>query len=258
MKVGAWAESSVFKDPSRDLDAALACGLSELGCVVNNAYKNKSWHLLAPHKKIETAVRLFHDAGLEVSLMTWVVPSLGWANGMLTDLFPLAAALPVWAVEDDIEEPWTRARTKGAREEYAAHMRSHRAYSRDFARGANAIVYTPHDKFGLVAADADYVCAQAYGTNRWKGQHLFPGRIQKTALRLWEPRYGARRCRRVMGVPAYRLKGAGGHSTQRAMTLQLDACRDIGVELARFWSLRHLRGSEAKTRWVRDWVRANS
>lgn len=271
MRIAAWSESGAIKNPGPWVKAALDANLSEVQLIVNDGLSKrgqppKPFHI-KHEKHIPAAVKRFHDAGIDVSFMTWVLPNDEWLDGILFDLFPIAVGVGASAVELDAEEPWTKA--KKGHERFVQRWTDNRPFSRHFPVGVNAIVSTNKARLAMLADFCDYVCAQGYATNmygsktykrggkvrnQYKRPMWYPGQMQHSAYGVYEPLFGATKVKQVLGVNAFWLAGAGDMSAKRALCAQLDAAENIGFDMVRLWSLRWLKGSSAKRRWIKEWL----
>jgi hypothetical protein len=92
LTLGAWCGAKTLANPTRDIDTAVDLGLNRIDLVVNDhsAWRKPSHFSLRDHSKIMKVAQLARDAGLELNLMSWVMPHEAYIREAAVDLIPLA------------------------------------------------------------------------------------------------------------------------------------------------------------------------
>lgn len=239
-RVGAWASLNDRKGPA----TAAELGLTDIALMLNDNTKRSDWHLRTDRSRIVSRAREYQNRGIRVHLCSWVVATKTHANALLSAAPSLVQDCGAVSLELDAEEPWInrRADHAGLGQHIAEGLRV-----AGIRYGVTAIVYTSVPKLRTLLAGAEYASWQAYSTSTVKAKHLLPGAMQRTAHGL----RSAAAPRFVMGLAAYRQRGAGGLSESRAMRAAIDATGDLGVDEVRYWSLGWLRRSPAVAAEVR-------
>lgn len=234
--VGAWAGSRSLARPERYVKFAVAHGINRLDIVVNDHSK---WR--GPHKftlrnpdKIVRLAQLAREAGIEVHLMSWLMPHGVYIKGAADKLPLLAEMCDASSIQWDAEEPWMLAR------DHDGHARGAERVAEAFKHlglpmGVNGIGYASVRKMGPLAEVCDYVVPQIYST-RTNGldPKTAPAKFHKRWTKYFKKPI-------VMGLAAYRQSGISGYPTETdAMQSAVDAARATGVDTVLYWSLYHI------------------
>jgi len=248
---GAWCGLSSLADPGRDVTFAQRIGINRLDIIVNDHSASRLPRKFdhRPTQQIVTLAKMARDAGIEVHLMSWVMPHREYlvrACGELAELMALTGARSMmW----DAEEPWTLAK-KRMRYADAGALVAELWADRDFDVGVTGIRYVSTAKLAplivskhldtmrnLVEA-ADYLTPQCYATSTSKAD---PSTVVTKGVDLWRKKFGDGP-RMVPGLAAYRQTGIKGHTVSSAMTACLDDADEHSDEVV-FWGLNSIRKS---------------
>lgn len=267
--VGAWVGNRDLNAPKRTIDFAREHGLTRLHIIVNDhSARWKKTKLLPfdtrPIDKILHLADLAHKAGIEVHLMSWVMPYESYIREAAKQLIPLAKACRAHSVEWDAEEPWTKATAPGKMSyEDAGALIGKLFGGQAFEMGVNGIGYGSQKKIGPLAAVCDYICPQAYSTNK---QKLSPKTTAPKFAKRWRKLFPGKRL--VMGLAAYSQTGipkvksdpsAGQYSEAEAMRTAIDATKTIeDVEAVVYWSFSHLRWSKVVAKEVANFHKGDA
>lgn len=245
--VGAWCGRASLARPERDMEFAVRHNINRLDIVVND---HATWR--APHPftvrsraSIERLARLARRRGIEVHLMSWIMPHAKYIDGAAEALIPLCENVGAVSLQWDAEEPWTLAEQSMGYRRAAQHLKD--AFEPlPIPMGVNGIGFAPVRKLGPLAEVCDYVVPQAYATST-SGQD--PATAPKRFFRRWTDRF-ARPV--VLGLAAYRQSGIEGYSISTAMDAAIASAQSTGVETVVYWSLRHIRGSKQVAASIRS------
>jgi hypothetical protein len=239
--VGAWCRPASLSTPDEIIGFAKQTKIDRLDVVVND---HSRWR--APTEfdtfalpKIEKFCMRARDRGLQVHLMSWIMPHAAYIERAAYVLVPLCRRIGAASLQWDAEEPWTKAKSPLPYETAAKCIRS--AFSGlGCPMGANAIGATPIPKFAPLAAICDYVVPQVYAT---KTSGLAPN----TAPARFHQRFKAAFGRPiVLGLAAYGQRGIPGYTPAAAITAALDATIALGeVDTVVYWSIEAIRRSPA-------------
>jgi hypothetical protein len=246
--VAAWCGSAALRNPERDIQFAVDTNIDRLHLVINDHSKWRSpqpW-TMRDEGKVRGFIQRAQDAGISVSLMSWVMPHKDYINKAADTLMPLCTELGV-DLEWDAEEPWTKA-TKGMGYEEAASLIAERFKGRSFTMASNAIIYTPKKKYGPLARVSDLLIPQCYSTST---SGVKPEDAVALGVRRWK-KYGFG-TRFAIGLAAYRQSGIKGHTIQSAMRTTITSAQTLeGVSTVVYWSLRQIRSSRTATATIRS------
>lgn len=237
--VGAWVGASTLANPGRDIDFALKHNINRFDIIVNDhsAKRDPIPFDVRSESKIAMLAKMASDAGIQVHLMSWIMPHSMYIEGAARELIPLAHGIGAESVQWDAEEPWTQARQRMSYTR-AAELIKEAFRGSKFKMGVNGIGYAPVDKLGPLAEVCDYAVPQAYST---KSSGLDPSKAPGQFYRRWHSKFQRPI---VMGLAAYRQKGIPGYTVRQAILAAAEATRKIGeVEGIIYWSLRHIRSS---------------
>jgi len=238
--VGAWCGTTSLRNPERDVAFARAHGINRLDIIVNDHSRSRSKRKFSVRSqtKIVRLAKIARDAGIEVHLMSWVMPHKEYIEQAAAVLLPLLAATEATSIQWDVEEPWTRA--KGAMDyTEAAKLIEKQFASRSCRMGANGIGYTPQDKFAPIANICDYIVPQAYSTTR---NGADPSTLVHKQVTRWKKNFG--NVDMAIGLAAYRQSpknALGDLSAKTRIRLAVQAAEREGADTVIYWSLRWIR-----------------
>lgn len=246
-RVGAWTGSSSLSAPERDVEFARSIGLSRLDIVVNDHSKarNPIPFSLTSEKKTIKLARVATAAGLDVHLMTWIMPHETYIRSAADMLLALAKDTGAKSIQFDAEEPWTQAK-KPMGYSNAGALIGELFRGHGIELGVNGIGYAPIDKLGPLAEVCDYVVPQAYSTSS-SGQD--PATAPKRFGKRWANAFNKPI---VMGLAAYRQSGIAGYTEREAVDAALSAARSYGSQGAIYWSLYHMRKNPTVAKTIQD------
>jgi hypothetical protein len=259
--VGAWVGNRDLNNPKRTIDFAREYNITRLHIIVNDhagrwkSTKKPSFDTRPPEKIIRLA-DLAHKAGMEVHLMSWIMPYEDYLRQAAEQLIPLAQACRAHSVEWDAEEPWTKPQASGKMSyEAAGKLVGELFRDQGFEMGVNGIGYGSQKKIGPLAAVCEYICPQAYSTSK---QHLSPKTTVPKFAKRWRKLFPGKRL--VVGLAAYNQEGIlrdkkdkskGTYEKLEAVRLAIAAAKSVeDVEAVVYWSFSHLRWNKDVAREV--------
>lgn len=233
--VGAWCGSRSLSNPERDVAFAQSIGLDGLVIMVHDVSKARaprSFQLRSTSKILALADAI-NGAGLDVGLCLWGMPHRKYLEKAAREIISLARDANAVTVEWDAEEPWTQA-TNGMGYRDASALIGDLFAERTFRMGANAIGFTPQDKFAPLAEVCDYVVPQAYSTSTSKQSPADAAKkFHKRFLQFGEVTR--------IGLAAYRQDGIAGYTPTSAMETAIRCAASTGVAELCYWGLDALR-----------------
>ncbi|MCA9683229.1 MAG: peptidoglycan-binding protein [Myxococcales bacterium] len=242
--VGAWTGQSSFGRISEDVDFCLKVGINRLDVIVNEHSKARAPMAFGTYtvSKIVNLCKAARDAGLEVNLMSWIMPHADYIDGAAAQLLPLLEATGAASLQWDAEEPWTLAQDPLPYEDAA--QRIAKAFAkRPCPMGVNGIGFTPTEKFGPLAAVCDYLLPQCYATSTNEAR---PDRIVDSCVTRWRKTFGADKPY-IIGLAGYRQDGIPGYTATTAMNTVLGEVRRLGFSKVVYWSLSQIQKSDEVT-----------
>ena len=235
----AWCGLSSLANPARDVAFAKSIGLTGLDIIVNDhsAAREPRRFDARPTQQIVTLATMARDAGLDVHLMSWIMPHTRYIKEAADVLPELMAKTGARSLVWDAEEPWTLAR-KRLRYSEAGALVGELFAVREFEMGATGIRYAPTAKLAPLVAVCDYMVPQCYSTRTSKAD---PSTVASRGLVTWRKKFGDGP-RFVPGLAAYRQSGIDGHSIRSAMQAAIDNAGEHS-DTAIWWGLNSLRKS---------------
>ncbi len=235
----AWCGLSSLANPARDVAFAKSIGLTGLDIIVNDhsAAREPRRFDARPTQQIVTLATMARDAGLDVHLMSWIMPHKRYLKEAADVLPELMAKTGARSLVWDAEEPWTLAR-KRLRYSEAGALVGELFAVREFEMGATGIRYAPTAKLAPLVAVCDYMVPQCYSTRTSKAD---PSTVVSRGLVTWRKKFGDGP-RFVPGLAAYRQSGIDGHSIRSAMQAAIDNAGEHADDCI-FWGLNSLRKS---------------
>lgn len=249
--VGVWSGQSSLNNPNDDVAFCRDNGVNHLYVVINDfsAKRTEQPFSTFTRSKIVTLAQAAQGAGIQVHLMSWIMPFTGFIQGAAQELVPLCQETGAASLQWDAEEPWTKA------EGGLAYPDAARLVAESFAglpcpMGSTGIGYTPADKFGPLAEVAPTLVPQCYATS---GGSLKPETAVSTCVDRWRSKgFGGANPRWEIGLAAYKQSGIEGHTVESAMTASLDNARAYQFDKVIYWSLRQVKGSQEVTQVIRS------
>jgi len=219
---GAWCGSASLKTPKSDVKFAADHGINRLDVVTNDHSK---WRTDKPFNTWDEAKigRLCDAAaakGIEVHLMSWVMPYASYIDGAAETLVPLCKKLGAASLMWDAEEAWNKAKDALTYKAAAKHLGLAFA-DLSCPMGITGIGYAPIAKLGPLAALCEYAVPQVYVTS---GSSLKPETAPRKFYKRWDKGFGKPI---VMGLAAYKQQGISGHTISSAMMATLEATRGL-------------------------------
>lgn len=247
----AWCGLSSLAHPARDVAFAKSIGLTGIDIIANDhsAAREPRRFDIRPTQQIVTLATMARDAGLDVHLMSWIMPHANYlreAADVLPELVHQAGAMSVcW----DAEEPWTLAK-KRMKYADAGALVAELFADRTFELGVTGIRYASTSKLAPLIVhrnlpklahlgDAcNYIVPQCYSTSTSKAD---PSAVVSKGVATWRKKFGDGP-RMVPGLAAYRQSGINGHSIRSAMQAAIDNAEEHS-DTAIWWGLNSLRKS---------------
>lgn len=236
--VGAWAGTGALAKPASAVKFAADHGINRLDVVINDHSK---WRTEKPFDTFNaTKIRKLCDRaaakGIEVHLMTWVMPYESYIDGAAEVLIPMCKEVGAASLMWDAEEPWNQAKNALPFNKAAAHLG--KAFANiGIPMGITGIGFAPVAKLGPLAAKCQYAVPQVYVTS---GSGLKPEKAPRKFHKRWSNAFSREI---VMGLAAYKQKGIAGHTIGSAMGAAVEATRGLDVDTVIYWSLRHIQGN---------------
>lgn len=246
-RIGVWAGSGSMASAAtirRDVNFMKAVGVKRLDIIVNDDSEERSPMLkfkTYDADKIKALALDANAAGIEVHLMTWVMPHPAYIDGMAMTLPALARDCSALSIVLDAEEPWTLAKRPMA---WAAAARDVRSALSNIKMGVTAIGYCNKVKLGPLLDVADYWVPQCYSTET---QKVDPATVVPQFVKRWRKAFG-RSKPFVVGLAGYRQKfGKGIDANLRLAFAGAEALGDVDEVI--YWSLSSIRSNKqvAKT-----------
>lgn len=239
--VGAWCGSRSLADPHKYVDFAREHRINRFDIVVNDhsKWRDPTDFTVRNADKILRLAQIARQAGIEVHLMSWVMPHERYIQGAARVLIPLAEMAQASSIQWDAEEPWMLAR-KHMGYERAAELLDEVFRPLPVEMGVNGIGYASVEKLGPLAKVCDYVVPQVYCTST---NGLDPRTAPVKFYSRWHKNFDRPI---VMGLAAYRQKGIPGYTEAQAMQSAVDATRTLkAVNTVIYWSLYHVTKNRA-------------
>jgi hypothetical protein len=235
----AWCGLSSLAHPARDVAFAKSIGLTGIDIIANDhsAAREPRRFDIRPTQQIVTLATMARDAGLDVHLMSWIMPHKRYIKEAADVLPELMAKTGARSLVWDAEEPWTLAR-KRLRYSEAGALVGELFAVREFEMGATGIRYAPAAKLAPLVAVCDYMVPQCYSTRTSKAA---PSTVVSKGVATWRKKFGDGP-RMVPGLAAYRQSGIKGHSIRSAMQAAIDNAEEHS-DTCIFWGLNSLRKS---------------
>jgi len=257
--ISAWAESSALRNPKKFVDFAVKAGLTEVIIIANDhsAWRKPKAFTTFNKQRIIAFAKEARAQGLQVGLMTWIMPHREYIKECAKQMTELAEACDAWKVELDAEEPWMLAQLKSGKRismsaydvmgDYVHECFGKYGVDRKFKLGVNGIGFASRRKLKTLSAGCDYMTPQCYST---RTQPLEPRTTADRFCQRWLEHFGDREV--IVGLAAYRqskirilgpddepiaayLKPGG------AFQVAVQSCiEDPKIESITFWSLRWL------------------
>jgi len=248
--VSAWAGASSMTSAQtarEHVAFAKSIGLKRLDVIVNDhaAWRDPSDFTTYDVGKIETLANAVTAAGMELHLMSWLMPHMRYVDGAARILIPLISRTGALSVVWDCEEPWTQARQALGYETAAGRVAAAFAGVR---QGVTGIGYAPTNKLGPICERADYLVPQCYSTST---SGLDPATVVPKFASRWRAVFPGKPL--AIGLAAYRQTGISGYTAESALRAAYGgAVADLSARVAIYWSLRQIRSSTAVTKTLRS------
>lgn len=239
--VGAWCGPAALKKPRNTVNFAAKNGINRIDIVVNDHSK---WRTDKPFDIFNRAqiVALANAAaakGIEVHLMSWVMPFENYIESAAEILIPLCKDTGAASLMWDAEEPWNQA-TNAMTHRAAAKFLGQKFANLSCPMGITGIGFAPVAKLGPLAELCDYAVPQVYVTS---GSGLKPEKAPGRFYERWSKNF---RKPIVMGLAAYKQTGVPGHpSIESAMGATIEATRGLDVDTIVYWSMRWIQKTAA-------------
>lgn len=241
--VGAWATaSSLGRHAANAVSFCQQNGLNRLDVFVNGVPKNGEFHM---HDADEIAqlCSLGSQAGLQINLTSWIVPTTSFIDAAARALVPLAQRVSAASLIWDAEEPWNRQPNANYD---AAGQRIGEAFSSlSCPMGISGIINTRYDRLAPLAQRCEILVPQCYATTN---NRLDPSKVASLGVGRWRQHFGANK-RFVVGLAGYR-QSSDAAQAQQAMNSSLADVRSLGIDTVSYWSLPTVMGSRTVTRVV--------
>ena len=251
--VGAWAGAASMASASairRDIAFAKSIGLRRIDIIVNDHAAERLPAKFTSYDldKVTALADAAGAAGLEVHLMSWLMPSTPYIDRAADILLPLVRRCRAKSIVWDCEEPWTLARNQ------LPHAAAAEIVADRFVGvpcGVTGIGYAPTEKLAPICAVAEYIVPQCYST---ASSGLNPGTVVPKFAARWRKVFPGKPL--AIGLAAYRQSGIPGYTPEAALrAASAGAEADPQATTAIYWSLGQIRQSSIATRVLRDLTR---
>lgn len=250
LKVGAWTGLSSMVSQgaiNRTVKNCKDLGLKRLDIIINDNSIDRSPTNFSTYetKSIVGLAKAVGAAGLDVHLMSWIMPHEKFIKQAADKLIPLMDECGAQSIQWDAEEPWTQARQNMPYKEAADLIAE---LFNGYTMGVNGIGYTPSDKFKPLSDICDYIVPQCYSTNTSGAD---PAAVVKSYVGRWKRLFGDKPM--VVGLAAYRQNGIKGYSIDSALRAAF-----MGAELIEeideviYWSLNQIVKTSAVAKTVKS------
>lgn len=227
--VAVWATRRHLADPAASVATMVRARVNECSIMVNDFSADRAETPFRMHDqaKVGALASACRDAGIRVTLTTWVMPHESFIHGAASLLLPLMAEIGADTLVLDAEEPWVRAT---GRLDYADAAE---CIVRRFAgvRLAVTAIGTPNTAaIRPLAMISDLWIPQCYVTDGSDPN------LVSACLARWSARFGSRPASKwQVGLAAYKQP-----ETTALMAGCIDAVRSAGVDSVAYWSLTSL------------------
>jgi hypothetical protein len=245
--VGMWAGSSTLRNPVEHVAFAKKHNVNRLDIIVNDhsAQRDPMDFTIRNRATIIRLAEECHKAGIQVAIMSWVMPHEDYIRQMGPILIELAKDVNAVEICLDAEEPWTLAR-KRMKFAAAGKLVGEVFKDRPCPLSITGIPYVATNRLKPLIDVADIAWVQSYSTSSSKRA---PGTTQPRDLKLWAKKFGKKRpadsppLQVKAALACYRQKGIKGHSPRSAILACADAVADSGQREVVFWWLVAMRHS---------------
>lgn len=248
-RIGAWAGMSSMVSAAtirRDVNFMRATGIRRVDIIVNDDSEERSPMLRFKTYDADMIKAFALDAaaaGIEVHLMSWVMPHPAYIDGLAMHLAPLARDCGALSVVLDAEEPWTLAKRPMSWSVAATQVREALA---GIKMGVTAIGYCNKTKLGPLLRVADYWVPQCYST---ESQPLDPATVVPRFVTRWRNVFGPDKPI-VPGLAGYRQKfGKGIDANLRLAFAGAEALGDVPDVV--YWSLAAIRANKVVAKTIK-------
>lgn len=255
MTIGVWCGRVSLENPERDVAFCSSHGIERIDIIVNDHSK---WRKSQPFSLFKNGrgkiLKLAKEArrnGIEVHLMSWLMPHRSYIAGAADILIPLCEETEAKSLQWDAEEPWMLAKKRMTYDD-AASLIADKFVDLPCIMAANAIGHAPKSKFGPLAGLCSYVVPQCYST---RTQPIAPEKVVSKIVRRWKSHRGLDLPQMPMtpGLAAYRQLGIPGHTIETAMVAAFaDAINTSDTGEVIYWSLDHIRRQKRVARVIRE------
>lgn len=249
-KVGAWVGFNAMKT-QKDVDICMkSCkilGLKRLDIIVNDFSGNRlptDFSTYEP-KLVARLADAANAAGLDVHLMSWIMPHKKFIEQASSKLTILSEMCQAKSIQWDAEEPWTLAKSPM---KYSDASKLIGDLFKGTVMGVNGIGYTPVAKFGPLAEVCDYLVPQCYSTSTSGAD---PATVVPSYVKRWKNQFGKKKM--VVGLAAYRQKGIPKYTVESALRSAFAGAEAIEeIDEVIYWSLGQIRNEPAVSKVIKS------
>ena len=237
---GAWAGLAALNNPKKYVGLIKSVSLDRIDIMVNDGSKKKPFHLYKSEDVLVAALKVFKDAGINVSITTWGQPDGTWTAGMAA-VGRVATRAGVDQVTLDLEETWiTPLKNKSDMEILTWTVGLIGTLKTTFSGliALAPIVYANKKVLDIACQMVDQIIPQCYSTVKNVPGSGHDGSLERATMNLYKG-YGAPI---VMGAAAWNLHGAYGKNAVDAVRTSLEATLALGVTEVRYWRFEFLTG----------------
>lgn len=241
---GAWAGLAALNNPKKYVGLIKSVGLDRIDIMVNDGSKKKPFHLYKSEDALVAALKVFKDAGINVSITTWGQPDGTWTAGMAA-VGRVATRAGVDQVTLDLEETWiTPLKNKSDMEILTWTVGLIGTLKTTFSGliALAPIVYANKKVLDIACQMVDIIIPQCYSTVKNVPAPGAIGRLERTSVNI----YKGYDKEIIMGAAAWNLQGAYGLNPPDAIRASLNATLEQGITKVRYWRFENLSGSILK------------
>lgn len=240
IEFGAWAGLTALNNAEKYVKLIKSVGLDRIDLMINDGSKKKQFYLYKKEDDIVSSLKIFKNAGINVSITTWAQPDKTWIDGMAI-VGRIATRAEVDQVTLDLEETWINPLKNKSDMEIMTWTVGLIGTLRKFFKGDIAlapIVYANKKVLDIACQMVDIIIPQCYATVKNVPAPGIIGRLERTSVNI----YKGYNKEIIMGAAAWNLQGAYGLNPPDAIRASLNATIEQGIHKVRYWRFENLSG----------------
>lgn len=244
VEFGAWSGVAALKNPEKYIKLYKSIGLDCIDIMINDGSKKGPFKLYFSEDKLVEKLNKFVNAGINVSITTWVQPEKSWTDGMEV-VGRIATACKIRRVTLDPEESYVNPlKNKSDAEIFTWAVGIVGTLRKNFGGiiAAAPIVYFNRKVLDPLLRLVDVIIPQCYSTVKNVDGNGPVGRLERATAAIFKG-YGKEI---IMGQAAWNIEGAYGLSAPDAIRASLTSTLDSGIYKVMYWRLEFLTGEILK------------